>query len=224
MKPTEELARTTTPDGRQLVLSRHSGDYYIDIDGHGLMSTRVTGSERALAELASRELSGSRHPRMLIGGLGLGFTLGAALDTLPRGARVVVAEIFPEVVDWNRRFRFESPKDRLADPRVVVETRDVVDVIREASQPFDAILLDVDNGADACCLKSNRRLYDPAGLARIDRALKPGGVAWFWSTEPSPAFERRLVTAGFRAESTVVRSRGHKGARHAILRAAKPRA
>ena len=187
------------------------------------MSTRAPGSERALAELAIRDLVNIKDPHVLIGGLGLGFTLGAALDGLPRGAAVIVAEIFAPVVEWNRKFRFESAEDRLADPRVVVEQRDVLDVLREASLIFDAILLDVDNGPDSYCLESNYRLYDSAGLAHIKRALKPGGVLAVWSAEPSPAFARKLRQAGFLTETKPVRSRGRKGARHIIFLGRNPR-
>ena len=163
MKRRELLASTTTPDGVRLTLSLCAGDYDIEVDGQGLMSTRAAGSEEALAVLAAQALTDNSHPRVLIGGLGLGVTLGAALDVLPRGASVVVVEFFETVVDWNRKFGFESATDRLADPRVVMEVTDVVDYLREVRRPFDAILLDVDNGPDAWCLASNKRLYDRAG-------------------------------------------------------------
>jgi len=176
VKRHELLASTTTPDGMRMTLSLHDGDYYIEVDGRALMSTRAPGSEKAMARLAARELSGNSHPRVLIGGLGLGFTLGAALDLLPRGAVVVVVEFFQTIVDWNRKFGFQSEADRLADPRVVVEVADVVAYLRDVKQPFDAILLDVDNGPDAWCLASNHRLYDRPGLTRIRRALTGSGV------------------------------------------------
>ena len=217
MKPYEELARTTTPDGARLTLLEQSGDYYIEIDGATLMSTRAVGSERALAEMGIRGLVDVKRPRVLIGGLGLGFTLGAALDELPPDGTVVVAEIFAAVVEWNRKFMFESSTDRLADPRVVVDQRDVVEVMRDTSIPFDAILLDVDNGPDAYCLESNHRLYNAAGLARIKKALNPGGILGIWAVEGSPAFVRTLRREGFEADVTTVRSRGRKGARHAIF-------
>ena len=217
MKRRELLASTVTPDGMPLTLWLQDQDYYIEIDGQTLMSTRAPGSEEALANLAAQELSGNRHPRVLIGGLGLGFTLGAALDVLPPGATVVEAEFFETIVDWNRKFGFQSGKDRLADPRVVVEVTDVVDYLRDVKQPFDAILLDVDNGPDAWCLESNRRLYDRPGLLRIQRALKPGGLLAVWSADGSSNFEKQLATAGFAARSEVVRSRGRKGERHTIF-------
>ncbi len=223
MKPYKELARTTTLNGTQLTLLQHSDDYYIEVDGATLMSTRAPASERALAELAICDLVNIKCPRVLIGGLGLGFTLGAALDGLPRGAAVVVAEVFAPVVEWNRKFSFESANDRLADPRVVVQLRDVVAVLREASLTFDAILLDVDNGPDSYCLESNYRLYNSAGLARIEKALNPGGILAVWSAGPSHSFARRLRQAGFVTETTTVRSRGRKGANHVIFLGRKPR-
>ena len=126
MRRRELLASTTTPYGMRMTLSLHAGDYRIEVDGQGLMSTRAPGSEKALADLAAQELTDNSHPRVLIGGLGLGFTLGAALDVLPLGASVVVVEFFETVVDCNRKFGFESATDRLADPRVVVDVTDVV--------------------------------------------------------------------------------------------------
>ena len=217
MKRRELLASTITPDGMRMTLSLHDGDYYIEVNGQGLMSTRAPGSEKALADLAARELAGNSHPRVLIGGLGLGFTLGAALDLLPHGAMVVVVEFFETIVDWNRKFSFESATDRLADPRVNVEVTDVVDYLRHVKRPFDAILLDVDNGPDAWCLASNNRLYDRPGLIRIQRALKPGGLLAVWSAAGSLAFEKRLAEVGFAARSEIVRSRERRGEHRTIF-------
>jgi spermidine synthase len=217
VKRHELLAETITPDGLQMTLSLHAGDYYIEVDGQSLMSTRAPGSEKALAGFAAQAVEGNSHPRVLIGGLGLGFTLAAALEVLPRGASVVVAEFFETIVDWNRKFSFQSATDLLADPRVVVEVTDVVDYLRNAKRPFDAILLDVDNGPDAWCLESNDRLYDRPGLKRIQRALKPGGLLAVWSAEPSPVFEKRLAEVGFTARSETVRSRERRGERHTIF-------
>ena len=217
MKRPELLAETTTPDGMRMTLSLHAGDYYIDVDGQALMSTRAPGSEKAMADLAARELAGNSRPRVLIGGLGLGFTLAAALDVLPPGASVVVVEFFETIVDWNHKFGFQSETDLLADPRVVVEVADVVDYLRDVKQPFDAILLDVDNGPDAWCLESNDRLYDRPGLRRIRRALNPGGLLAVWSAEASKVFENRLAAVGFTARSEMVRSRERRGARHTIF-------
>jgi spermidine synthase len=217
VKRRELLAETITPDDARMTLLLRDGDYSIEVDGQTLMSTRAAGSERALADIAARELAGNHSPRVLIGGLGLGFTLGAALDVLPRGATVVVAEYFEVIVDWNREFGFESETDRLADPRVRVVVSDVVEYIRDVKQPFDAILLDVDNSPDSWCIASNDRLYDRPGLTRIQRALKPGGLLAIWSAGASPAFEKRLTGAGFTARSETVRSHRRKGSRHTIF-------
>jgi len=217
VKRSELLASTITPDGMRMTLTQRGGDYYIDVEGRALMSTRATGSEKAMADLAAQELAGNDHPRVLIGGLGLGFTLGAALDVLPRGASVVVVEFFETIVDWNRKFGFHSTTDRLSDPRVVVEVADVVDYLRNVKRPFDAILLDVDNGPDAWTLASNDRLYDRAGLAHIRRALTERGLLVVWSAAESPIFEKQLAQAGFAARSETVRSRGRKGERHTIF-------
>ena len=188
MRRRKLLASTTTPDGMRMTLSLHGGDYRIEVDGQGLMSTRPPGLEKALADLAAQELTDNSHPRVLVGGLGLGFTLGAALDVLPLGASVVV-----------------------------VEVTDVVDYLQEVKQPFDAILLDVDNGPDAWYLESNERLYDRPGLIRIRRALKPGGLLAVWSAKGSSVFESRLAEVGFAARSETVRSRERKGERHMIF-------
>lgn len=217
VKRRELLASTMTPDGYEMTLSLHAGDHYIEVDRQALMSTRAPGSEKEMAALAARELTGNSRPRLLIGGLGLGFTLGAALDVLPRGASVVVVEYFQTIVDWNRKFNFESNIDRLADPRVTVEVTDVVKYLRDVKRPFDAILLDVDNGPHAWCLESNERLYSRSGLSRIQRALTRGGLLAVWSAEASPVFEKRLAEVGFGASSEVVRSRGRKGERHTIF-------
>ena len=216
MRP-ELLASTSTPDRRRMTLTLHGRDYYIEVDGQGLMSSRAPGSERALANLAARELEGNPHPRVLIGGLGLGFTLGAALDVLPTGASVVVVEFFETIVDWNRKFGFESATDRLADPRVVVEVADVANYLRTVERPFDAILLDVDNGPEAWCLDSNKQLYDVPGLTRIRGALQPGGLLAVWSAEGSSVFEDRLVAAGFTARTEDVNPAGRKRERHTIF-------
>jgi len=217
VKRRELLASTVTPDGLRMTLSLHGNDYSIEVDGQALMSTRATGSEAALGHLGVRELAGDSHPRVLIGGLGLGFTLGAALATLPRGAAVVVVEFFETLVDWNRKFGFEPATDGVADPRVVVEVADVVEYLANVERPFDAILLDVDNGPDAWCMAANSRLYDRVGLIRIRKALNPGGLLAVWSADPSPVFEKRLAESGFTARSESVRARAHKGERHTTV-------
>lgn len=214
MQPRELLAETATPDGRRMTLSRHAGDHTIEVDGQALMSSRAPGSERALAELAARELS-TPAPSVLIGGLGLGFTLGAALTSFPRKARIVVAELFAPIVEWNRRFEFD-PTARLDDRRVKIVVGDVADQLARP-RAFDAILLDVDNGPGAWTLDSNAGLYDRRGLGKIARALRPGGLLAVWSAEGSPAFLRALANAGYSARAERVRSRGRRGEHHTIF-------
>lgn len=216
MEQRELLAETITPDGRLMSLSLQDGHYYIEVGGRTLMSTRASASERALADLALRKLASS-SAHVLVGGLGMGFTLGAALDLLPRTASVVVAEFFEAIVDWNRRFHFDSATDRLEDPRVVVEVIDVVEYVREIDKPFDAILLDVDNGPHALSLASNKRLYDRLGLVRLKEALNPGGILAIWSASGSSAFEALLGEVGFEASSHAVRSRGRRGEHYTIF-------
>ena len=217
MKRPELLASTVTPDGMKMTLMLHAGDYYIEVDGRGLMSTRAPGSEKALAEIAAQELSAVRNPRVLIGGLGLGFTLGAALDAFSSHASIVVVEFFETIVEWNRTFAFHSKIDLLADPRVTVKVADIVDYLGDVRRPFDAILLDVDNGPEAWTLASNDRLYDRRGLERIKDALNPGGLLAVWSAQMSSRFEKRLLKAGFAARSETVLTRGHKGERHTVF-------
>ena len=214
MKPFETLERFTTPDGQELTFHRRDGDHFVYLDGDELMSSRAPGSERALAELACGHLSG--RPRVLIGGLGLGFTLRAALDVLPPGAEVVVAEVFACVIEWNRTYVPDLQGDALTDRRTRIERGDVWDVLRGRA-PWDAVLLDVDNGPEAWCLESNSRLYDKPGLLQIQAALAPGGVAAFWSAHPDPRFLKLLRKSGFDARSHAVRARGEKGAKHAVF-------
>ncbi len=217
MKPYEELGRSTTVDGTRLTLMQRGDDYFVEIDGEVLMSNLAPGSERALSELGCQHLLTAPAPRVLIGGLGMGFTLGAALDILPPTATVVVAEVFHAIVDWNRKFCFEGVEDRLDDPRVEVAMGDIVRLLRNTEARFDAVLLDVDNGPAAFSLESNHRLYDRAGLASIRRAMRPGGMLAVWSCEPARAFLTALSRAGFAAEAHNVRSRGRKGERHTIF-------
>ena len=146
MKPTIRLASTTTPDGQELVLSKHDRDYYISLSKYTLMTSREQESELELARLGCRRLSGRPHPQVLIGGLGMGFTLRQTLSLLPAKAKVTVAELIPEVVVWNRDFLGELTQHPLRDQRVVVKNDDVRAVIRVAKDIYDAILLDVDNG------------------------------------------------------------------------------
>lgn len=214
MKAFETLDRFTTPDGQELTFHRRDGDHFVYLDGDELMSSRAPGSERALAELACGDLRG--RPRVLIGGLGLGFTLRAALDVLPAGAEVVVAEVFDCVIEWNRAYVPDLQGDALIDRRTRIVHADVWDLVR-GEGPWDAILLDVDNGPVAWCLDSNSRLYDKPGLLQIQAALEPNGVIAFWSAHPDSRFVKTLRKCGFDAKSHGVRARGERGARHTVF-------
>lgn len=214
MKRFETLDRFVTPDNQELTLHRRDSDYFVYLDGDELMSTRAPGSEQALAELACAGLEG--RPRVLIGGLGLGFTLRAALDVLPSGARVTVAEVFSSVIRWNRTYLADLQGDALTDRRTRIEHADVRDLMRSKA-PWDVILLDVDNGPAAWCLTSNRRLYDRRGLAALRAALAPGGLVAFWSARDDPRFVKELQKCGFDARSRAVRAHRGRGAKHAVF-------
>lgn len=221
MKPTETLARETTPDGEPLVLSRRDGIYLLSVGGMELMTSRAHGSEDALASLACAAIAERKAPRVLLGGLGFGYTLRAALDRLPPKARVVVCEIFPSLVAWNRDILAGLAGRPLEDPRVTAVVADVGTLL-DGREPFDAILLDVDNGPEAFTLRSNGRLYTADGLARLSRSLTERGVLAVWSAAADPAFEGRLRRAGFEARTERASARGGaKGRRDAIFLARK---
>lgn len=215
MRPFETVAAARTPDGRELSLHRRGDDWFIQLDGDELMSTRRSASERALGELACRALDGVRRPRVLIGGLGLGFTLRAVLDGLGP-AEVVVAEVFPDVVEWGRTHLRDVHGPSLGDPRLRIDARDVWDLLAPGSA-WDAVLLDVDNGPEAWCLDRNERLYADAGLARIASSLAPSGVLAVWSARPAPGLERRLRAAGWEVADHPVHAHGAKGTRHHVI-------
>lgn len=186
------------------------------------MSSRIHGSEMALASLGCARASTIGRPQVLVGGLGMGFTLRAALDALPTDAEVLVSELVPEVVEWNRGELGALTQHPLNDPRVRVEVGDVVVVLRSNPGRFDAVLLDVDNGPTAMTDASNARLYGSHGLVRAREALRPGGVLAVWSATEDRGFERRLQTAGFSVRAERVRSRQKSGARHTIWVASAP--
>lgn len=213
MKPWRTLAEATAPGGGRLTLHARDTERVIRIDGVDLMSTRMHGSEEELAHLG---LQGLRETaQVLVGGLGLGFTLRAALDRLGPGARVEVAELAPAIVDWNRGELAEFAGRPLDDPRVTVIVDDVAKVIAARPSTFDAILLDVDNGPGAL-FATNDRLYGPASLAKLHAALVPGGVAAVWSAAEAPTFTTALARAGFEVEVARTRARKTKGAKHVI--------
>lgn len=219
MIPRILLGTATIPDTNKALQLYQSGDLFsIKIAGRGdLMNSRVHGSEKALAELACARLRGKRNPRLLIGGLGMGFTLAAALNEVGPDAEVVVAELVPEVVEWNRTLIGAPSGYPLADPRSTVYIGDVSDVIRQQAAGFDAILMDVDNGPEALVRRENDWLYQSAGLRATHKALRPRGVLAVWSAGPSRSFTKRLRESGFDVRETIVRPhRAGKGPRHYI--------
>jgi spermidine synthase len=220
MKAWERLATATMPDGGRLELYRHDGDYVIRVDGIELMTSRMHGSEDAMLALACPEPP--PDARVLVGGLGMGYTLAAALAMLPPKAAVTVAELIPEVVEWNRGPLASLANHPLDDPRTETVVGDVSQVIRQSKNRFDAILLDVDNGPDALVDRGNSRLYTPAGLAAAHRALRSAGGLAVWSLAGEPNFERRLRAAGFIPSTHRVAAHGKRGARHTVFVGRKP--
>jgi spermidine synthase len=218
VKPWELVGQTRAPDGTDLSLTLRGGEYVILANGKSLMSSRMHGSEEALAMFACAQIRALEGPRVLIGGLGMGFTLRATLDLLAPDASVVVAELLPAVVEWNRGPLGPLAGQPLKDRRVRVEPGDVAVAIRSSANRFDAILLDVDNGPAAFATSGNAALYNDAGLAAARAALRKGGVLAVWSAREDRRFEQRLRYAGFRVEVQRVRARLKKGGpRHTIF-------
>jgi spermidine synthase len=203
------------PGGGELRLYRRAEEYSIMLGGNELMNSRLSGSEEALATLVCERIGGRADPKLLIGGLGMGFTLRAALAALGPDARIEVAELVPAVIAWARGPLAPLFGASLADPRVQLIEADVAGLIGAAAG-YDAILLDVDNGPDGIVREDNERLYQPGGLARAKAALRPGGVLAIWSAAPHRSFAQRLRAAGFAVEEVPVRAAGGRGARHVI--------
>ena len=219
MIPRILIGTALIPDTDKEMQLYQSGDLFsIKIPGRGdLMNSRVHGSERALADLACEKLGNNKKPRLLIGGLGRGFTLAAALKAIGPDGEVVVAELVPEVVTWNRTLIGAPSGDPLNDKRSHVAIGDVADIIRQEPAGFDAILMDVDNGPEALVRRENDWLYSFAGLRTTRAALRPRGVLAVWSSSPDRAFSKRLRQAGFDVREHVVRPhRAGKGPRHHI--------
>jgi len=212
----EVVASAAMPDGSgELRLVRRGRDYSIMLGANELMNSRLSGSEEALARLACAMIAGRERPAVLIGGLGMGFTLRAALAALGQDAQVTVAELMAAVCDWARGPLAPIHGTSLADPRVTLVTGDVAASISGAPARWDAILLDVDNGPHGLSVAANDRLYDAAGLADAKRALRPGGVLALWSSQADKTFSRRLAAAGFEVEEREARARpGGRGGRH----------
>ena len=207
----------------QLRLMQRGGEFSMMLGQNELMSSRLSGSEEALATLACRRIEAVKSPHILIGGLGMGFPLRAALAVLGGDARIMVAELVPAVIAWARGPMADIFGDSLDDPRASIREADVVDVIRSHDSAFDAILLDVDNGPEGLIRKANDALYDLKGLNAIRRALRPGGVLAVWSSGPNPLFSKRLRAAGFDVNEVAVRATTKRsGSRHVIWFATKP--
>ncbi|TPK73671.1 MULTISPECIES: hypothetical protein [unclassified Mesorhizobium] len=215
MIPWVQLDSAKTPDGGQeLRLKRRGSEFSIMLGTNELMNSRLSGSEEALAKLSCSRIAGHRRPRILIGGLGMGFTLRAALAELPDDAVIVVAELVPAVVAWARGPMAGIFAGCLDDPRVTIRECDVGQEIRSGA--WDAILLDVDNGPEGIAYKGNDSLYGAAGLGAARAALKSGGVLAVWSQGPDSGFTRRLKQAGFAVDEVKTRANGKRGARHVI--------
>jgi spermidine synthase len=224
MIPWELLDTAEMPGGGgQLRLMRRGGEYAIRLGHTELMNSRLSGSEEALASLACRQLADRGRARILVGGLGMGFTLRAAQGELGAGARIDVAELVPAVVAWARGAMAPVFGDCLADARVRLLVTDVLDLMRATRQTYDAILLDVDNGPEGLTRAANDAIYDTRGLADAWAALRPGGILAVWSAAPDRAFALRLKRAGFAVEEAGVKAdRGMRGSRHVIWLAKRP--
>lgn len=217
MNPWELLDTTTVPgDGDDMRLYRRDQEFSIKAGHHELMNSRVHGSEDALAELGCKRISKRPQPRVMIGGLGMGFTLAAALKALGPEAEVTVAELVPAVITWNRGVLGALAGDPLNDARVTVYEGDVGKLICSKQNHYDAILLDVDNGPEGLTRKENDGLYSLGGLDAAKAALKPSGILGVWSISPDQAFTKKMQRAGFTVEEIRIRAHNGRGARHMI--------
>ncbi|MEO8758413.1 MAG: hypothetical protein ABI398_11770 [Devosia sp.] len=222
MIPWVELDRAKVPEGGELRLLQRGAEFSIMAGPIVLMNSRISGSEEQLAELSLQRIRTHARPRLLIGGLGMGFTLRAALAARA-DVEIVIAELVPPIVAWARGPLAELFAGSLDDPRVKVELADVGALIRAARGGYDAILLDVDNGPEALTRDGNEGLYALAGLRAAYTALRPGGVLAVWSAHPSPEFTKRVARSGFAVEEIKLRARGKSGgSRHTIWMARRP--
>ena len=223
MRPWTLLGTATVPgEGAPLRLMQRGDEFVIMAGTNPLMNSRMSGSEEDLATLSWERIAGRRSPHILIGGLGMGFTLRAALAVMPADVRITVAEIVPEIVAWARGPLAHIFAGCLDDPRVTIAVDDVGRIIARHKATYDAILLDVDNGPEGLSRDGNDRLYSLSGLSKARAALKPGGVLAVWSAHPDAKFTKRLSETGFRVEEIGVRERhGRKGARHTIWMATR---
>jgi spermidine synthase len=214
----ELLEAAAVPDtGAELCLYRRASEFSIRLEGRELMNSRVHASEEALGRLACERIADRPSARVLVGGLGMGFTLAAVLSALGPDADVIVSELVPDVVSWSHGALGELAKYPLRDSRVTVRAIDVAELLKKERDRYDAILLDVDNGPEALPKSANGWLYGRAGLAAAFGALGSGGVLAVWSAGPDRAFTERLRAVGFEVEQIQVRARGYtRGAHHTI--------
>ncbi|VFQ45988.1 spermidine synthase [Desulfoluna butyratoxydans] len=215
MIPWEFLGEADVPGGGTLRLTKRQDEFSIRTDGYELMNSRAHGSEEVLAREAVNRLGACDGRRILVGGLGMGYTLRAALDHAGKDAAVTVAELVPEVVDWNRDHYGHLAGHPLNDPRASVFVGDVADAIKEKG-PWDAILLDVDNGPDGLTRSENDSLYSKAGILSAKRHLVPGGVLGVWSAHADPVFTKRLKGCGLAVEEVRVKARLKRGGKHTL--------
>ena len=222
MIPWSHLDTAQVPGGGELRLLRRGAEFSIKLGSNELMNSRLSATEQALATIACEKIKSRERPRILIGGLGMGFTLRAALVVLGKQAQIIVAELVPAVVAWARGPMAEMFGNSLTDPRVRIRETDVGGLIRAARSEYDAILLDVDNGPEGMTRAANDRLYDLEGLAAAYMALRPGGVLAIWSSRHDPKFTQRLRKTGFDVVENPVRAKGPQGgAQHFIWTATR---
>lgn len=217
MKRLELLGEARTPDGSVLRFERRDQTYAIRVGGVELMATRRVHSEERLAEVACVPLRHHPAPRVLIGGLGFGYTLKAALGLLPAAATVVVAEVVAEIIEWNRNPEYPLAAEALDDPRVDARHADVAEVMRDNPAAYDAIMLDVDNGAQALTTAGNARLYQRRGVEEAAGALRPGGRVVYWSADPDRRFATLMRSVGLQVETVQVRARAESRGSHTLL-------
>lgn len=224
MKMRTVLAEAVAPGGGAVQLVEEGGHYVVYLNGIVLMSNGIHGSEETMADVACARLSGRDDVRVAIGGLGMGFTLRATLDAVGPHAEVTVVEFLPALVEWNRDLLAPLAGHPLDDPRVTLELVDFVEWVKGRPKPFDAILVDIDNGPEAFTAQANEWLYSQAGLRAMREALRPGGMLVVWSAFEAPSFEKRLRHANLDVEVVALRARAkqRKGPRHTLYIGRRP--
>lgn len=196
------IAEAITRDGSEIILHRQGTDYVIRVNGQIVMSSGNVGSEKKIAEMLFERLQPLPSPRILIGGLGMGFTLRATLDLLPSDSHIMVLEIVPEIIEWNRGVLGALTNYPLNDSRVEVVNCDIYEFLESSEQDFDAIILDVDNGPGSLSLEQNRRIYEDGGIFLLKKALKPNGILAIWSAQEEACFEKKMMKYGFKPEKS----------------------